>query len=365
MKPTLAIFFMVSALATSVGAATVDTSNTPASAQSDLDVLAQKGQTYAPKGGVAVFMSRGISYMSMTVTGHEAPCDFTLFNQSREFSRFQMTNRAPFSYCIVGQTGNGTLVKVAIADFDSKPRSGRYIVGGQVAGDMVPAYWDDTSRTLVMAGYRMRDVDAPSKEPPSSSVAKTLVCGVPITDLAGERPNIGKQVGTCAELRAMYYALGLLSQANADLKAENFEKAAVGFASVSAWLTSNKVESIELVEAKLGEGKVHSEKKDYPAAAAAYTEARDLLKRIDPSWSDMRLVIGWRLAKALAESKQFEAGMREMVRLNEAPYSCREKCKEGLINTLDRYIGWAKRNDREPEQRLLSARKLVLKGEDD
>lgn len=115
---------------------------------------------------------------------------------------------------------------------------------------------------------------------------------------------------------------------------------------------------------KKREGAVHDVKKDYKAAAKSYAEANNLLKRIDPAWDDMRLVIGWRLAKALAESKQFEAGMREMGRLNKAPDSCDTQCKDELIDTLDRYLTWTKRRGLAAGEHLLTARKLVLKGED-
>lgn len=366
MKRLLFGSLLVSVLVASAGVfAATSESGAVADTLSDLDMFSKKGQSVAPKGGVAVFMARGSTVMTMTVVGHEAPCDFTLFDQAREFSRFQMANRAPFSYCVLGRTNQGTPVKVAIADYAKKPSAGKYVVGGKVGGGMAPAYWDESSKILVLAGFRVSDVAASAKEVPSLADAKTLVCGVTVAELSGARPDIGTQQGSCASLRAMYYAFRLLNQANADLSADNLDKAEAGFGAVHVWLTDNKVDSVELVEAKLGEGSVRSEKNDYLAAARSYTEARDLLKRIDPSWDDMRAVIGWRLSKVLAASNQFETGMREISRLNQAPHSCRNKCLEGLIETLERYINWAKRQNLAAEERLLSARILVLKGDID
>jgi len=366
MKQILFVLLFVGALNFNTGiSASTGESVAASETLSDLDVLFNKGKSVAPKNGVAVFMSRGgNAYMTMTVVGHEAPCDFTLFDQAREFSRFQAVNRAPFSYCILGRTNRGTTVKLAIADFDKKPSANKFVVGGRIAGNMAPAYWDESSKTLVMAGFRVSDVAGSVKEEPTGSAAKMLVCGVSVSELSGGRPDIGAQPGACADLRVMYHAFGLLQKAKADLSADKIDKAEAGFGAVHSWLKDNKVESVELIEAKLGEGSARSERKDFRAAVQSYTEARALLKQIDPSWDDMKTVIGWRLTKVLASSQQYETGMREMVRLNQAPYSCRDQCKEGLIATLERYIAWAKSHGLAAEERLLAARKDVLKGEE-
>ena len=366
MKRILFGLLFVSALTFITGA--FATNNDPVTATdllSDLDVLFQKGQSAAPKNGVAIFMPGGSgTYMTMTVVGHEAPCDFTLFDQAREFSRIQAVNRAPFSYCILGRTSRGTTVKLAIADLNKVPKSNKFVVGGRIAGNMAPVYWDESTKTLVMAGFRISDVANTVKEELAGSAAKILVCGVPVAELSGERPEINSQPGACANLRVMYHAYTLLQKARADLSADKPDKAEAGFGTVNSWLKDNKVESQELIEAKLGEGSARSERKDFLAAVQSYTAARALLKQIDPSWYDMETVIGWRLAKALAAAKQYEAGMREMVRLNRAPSSCQDKCKAGLIDTLDRYIAWAKSHDLIAEGHLLAARKAVLTGEE-
>jgi|GEM_PF-6027417 len=364
MKRILMTLLFFSALAnTGISMATGEPGVTT-NAFSNLDVLFNVGQSAAPKEGVAVFMARGISYMTMTVVGHEAPCDFTLFNQAREFSRFQMVNHEPFRYCVLGRTNHGTLVKVAIAGSDKKSPADSYVIGTQTGGDMAPAYWDASSRMLVLAGYSVSGLSGSVKETPAGAAAKALVCGVTIAELSGARPDISVQRDTCTDLRVMYYALRQLRQAEVDLKEDKPDSAGKKFREVIAWLTSNKVESMELVEAKLGEGAVQDARKDYAASARSYVEANNLLKSIDPTWDDMRLVIGWRLAKAFAQSKQFEAGMRGMVRLNHAPSSCGAQCKEELIDTLDRYLTWAKRRGLAAGERLLTARKLVLKSED-
>lgn len=366
MKPLFLGSLLVSLLIVGTSAlAETRESSTAANSLSDLDILSKDGQSAAANGGVAVFMPRGISPMTMTVVGHETPCDFTLFDQARDFARFQMENPIPFNYCVLGRTNLGTSVKVAIAGHSDKPSASEFVVGGQVAGNMAPTYWDESSKMLVLAGFHVTDVAGSIKQAPTGVAAKTLACGVSVAELAGARPNIGIQQGSCANLRVMYYALKRLGQANADLSANKLDKAGAGFAAVHTWLIDNKVESIELMEAKLGEGSVQSARNNHTAAVQSYIEARNLLQRIDPSWHDMRTVIGWRLAKSLAAAKQFEVGMREMSRLNEAPQSCRGKCKDGLIETLERYINWAARQKLPAEGRLLAARKLVLMGEDD